>query len=208
MDFRGTNETDYVGICVSLDYSLSDVTINNITCNRTYFGIGIQMGSFDTRKCPSAPPVSDVSSTLFKAPLQSPLTLPSQSQQFARNILVSNYTANSAVNAGFLNFDNTPSSIVTNLTYSNVTVLGGDTLGNYYYTRFHCRDGLINNSAPQNFTNIWFKSFHGNLGHTPYACSDYACLGCWSRAICDFHFEDFPHCTGKPGCCTYYGCPA
>ncbi|KAF2732782.1 pectin lyase-like protein [Polyplosphaeria fusca] len=167
VDFRSSDNSAAVGSCVALDWGLSDVAINDISCSTTYWGIVIQMGGLDIRKCLPPSPVSS---------------------QVSRDILISNYTANSAWNLGFMNYDRETNATVINLTYEDLNFVGGGYLQNFLYSG--CEDVWQNYT--ENYYNIWFKRFRGNLGDAAYACFHHDCLGYWKKGHVDFHFEDVP----------------
>ncbi|KAF2739816.1 pectin lyase-like protein [Polyplosphaeria fusca] len=168
--------THGTGACVMLDWGLNDVSISDISCSGTFFGVMMQFGGVDMDKCiPPAP----------------------EEAQVSNNILIRNYLASSDHNAGFLHHFQYARPQIYNLTYDNVTFVSGAYLENSenYDWPLYCvyRYGV---TQRWNFTDIWFKNLRGNLGvpneKSPVFCKTYDCLNAWGGGVFDFHFEGIP----------------
>ena len=156
VNMRSTDPTAPTGSCVAIDVSTSDVRIDNITCNGTWFGALVQMGSVDSRKtCSTYPPFED---------------------QWVRNVAITNYTTNSLYNSGFMNI--WLGREVTNITYDGVDIIGGQFVGNEWFVDQLCywKSGYSQPSNFAGYTNIWFKNYRGNLAQPQGDCGDYTCL--------------------------------
>jgi hypothetical protein len=180
VDFR-TDDTPWratagTGACVMLDWGLDDVSVSDISCSGTFYGVMVQFSAVDMDKCIPPPPVE---------------------AQVSRNIVIRNYTANSDHNAGFLHGPQIGRPQVYNLTYDTVTIVNGSYLENSanYDLPIHCRYTWTPDFVG-NYTDIWFKNFRGNLGvpndKSPVFCKSYDCLNGWFKGTYDFHFEGMP----------------
>lgn len=168
VDFRSVQASAQVGVCAAIDYSTSDISINNITCNNTSDGVLMQFGSLGERGAPPA------------------------EVQWSKNIRISNYTANSHDNSGFKHMVGHDYSKVTNLTYDGVNIVAGNTLINmncYLVQRSWTAacspgpNGLIYH-LQADFEDIWFKNYRGRVSKPTLECSQ--------NSTCDFHFEGWP----------------
>jgi galacturan 1,4-alpha-galacturonidase len=177
VDFRSNNPDVKVGVCVGISWAVSDITLRNIYCN-TGDGAIIQFGSGG--EYPYFGRYNDTTNTF-------PAIYPTPEQQFAKNILIQNYTANCSDNAGFQNLYQYYYAKVTNLTYDGVNIVQGRPLVNdLCFVVLHTITAACHLPWDQqlqaNFTDVWFKNFRGNAGKPELACSN-------SNCTCDFHFE-------------------
>ncbi|KAF2656094.1 glycoside hydrolase family 28 protein [Lophiostoma macrostomum CBS 122681] len=164
VDFRSNYADYHVGACVGIDYITSDIYINNVNCNNTDTGVLLQFGSLG-----GGTPAAD--------------------DQWAKNIFISNYTANSKYNTGFMNMLEFDYSKIWNVTYDGVKIIGGNQLTNTncYVVSNGITDacscghlgGLEHLQA--NFTDIRFKNYSGETSKPALACS--------CHSTCDFHFD-------------------
>ncbi|KAF2728078.1 pectin lyase-like protein [Polyplosphaeria fusca] len=165
------------GACVMLDWGLDDVSVTDISCHGTYYGVMLQFGGVDMDRC------------LGPAP---------EEAQISQNIVIKNYTANSTHNAGFLFHLQYGRPQVDNLTYDTVDFVGGAYLENSvnYEWPNYCRYTWQPQHWSGNYSNVWFRTLSGDLGvpndKSPVFCKTYGCLNCWMGGACDFHFEGVP----------------
>ncbi|KAF2108461.1 pectin lyase fold/virulence factor [Lophiotrema nucula] len=171
-NFQSDRPKYKVGICAGIDYATDSITIKNIYCN-TGGGAMIQFGT-------GGPPN----------------TIPLASQQYATNILISNYTANATDNTGFQNLVGYDDAYVRNLTYDGVDIIA-TSLPGWVYVNALVNDlcTVVNNTKSDklcsgwmknthaNFSDVWFKNYEGNVdlgvpsyGHTKRTQLD---CGCW-----------------------------
>ncbi|KAF2736120.1 pectin lyase-like protein [Polyplosphaeria fusca] len=176
VDFRSNNPFVKVGVCAGISWGVSDITIRNIYCNAGD-GAVIQFGSG-----------GEYPQRLWNVTAQTWDTVhPLPEQQFAHNILIQNYTANSSDNSGFQNLLSYDWAKVTNLTYDGVNIVQGTPmLNDLCWVVLHTVTGACSTPSTQsiraNFSEIWFKNYRGKAGKPQ--------LGCFSsNCTCDFHFE-------------------
>jgi len=163
VDFRSTPDPNVkVGVCVGIDYATSDISIDGIKCY-TSDGVTVQFGSFNGgfgREPPEA--------------------------QWARDIRVSNYTANTLDNSGIKNMLGFSYARVSNVTFDGVEVVGGApvTATTCYLIMRSVTGACSQFYQPDlqvNFSNIWFRNYRGNLAKPS--------LNCPWNSTCDFHVE-------------------
>ncbi|KAH7120738.1 pectin lyase fold/virulence factor [Dendryphion nanum] len=165
VEMRSNLDRYFVGVCIGIDYSTSDVDIRNINCNNTSDGVHIQFGSIGGYVYPPA------------------------ADQWARNIFVSNLTTYSGSSTGFKNLLGFDYTNVQNVTFDGVKTTGYVPL---VYDPCYVINKTVSNACSlstylknyqASLTDIWFKNYYGKVGQPMLPCASSPV-----KTTCEFHF--------------------